>query len=97
MMTRHPQVICTSLSGEEIEIDERIAPFVQRLWDAGVKTWMSCQYDGLHSKLYPAYINADGTCAAERMAEILKLERWQWRNYRGVLWLHKDVIGGEHQ
>lgn len=92
-MTRHTQVICTTLAGERIAIDEKIAPFVQRLWNAGMETWTSCQWDGSPNKTYPAYINSN-SCSAKQMAEILGLERWQWKSRNDVLWLHKDMVNG---
>ena len=100
----HKQVICTTSAGEKIEVDEKIAPFVQRLWDNGVKTWVSCQWDGSENKKFPAYINpryyreisaeADYTPYATpiEMATILGLKRNQWRQYNGVLWLHRDLL-----
>jgi hypothetical protein len=95
-MAKHPQVICITLSGEEIEVDVQIAPYVQRLWNKGVETCASCQWDGSPNKSYPAYINGtNGFFPVEQMAKILGFERWQWRKRNGVLWLHKDLVKGE--
>ena len=38
----HKQVICTTKAGEKIEVDEKIAPFVQKLWDNEVDRKLSC-------------------------------------------------------
>ena len=101
-MARHKQSICTTLDGKKIWVDEQLAPFIQKLWDAGVKTWTSCQWDGFPDKVYPAYINpcvppsrkgqACDWSSPDEMAEILGLERWQWRSRNGVLWLHRSLI-----
>ena len=97
-MREHKQVICKTLEGNKFEVDEKIAPFVQRLCDAGIKTWVSCQWEGPQSKKYPAYINPcipeHGYISStpEEMAKVLGLKKWQWRQYNGVLWLHRSLV-----
>lgn len=94
----HKQVICITKNGSEIEVDEKIAPYIQKLWDNGVYTWTSCQWDGDKNKKYPAYINPclpkpyHIPASPEEMARILGLERSQWRQYNGVIWLHRSLV-----
>jgi len=33
---------------EEIDIDEKIAPLIQKLWNRGIKTFSSCQSNTIH-------------------------------------------------
>ena len=96
-MAIHEQAICTTLIGEQIEVDELLAPYIQRLWDAGITTWTSCQWDGPKDKKYPAYINPNvpnepRPATPEEMAKVLGLEQGQWRQYNGVLWLHRSLV-----
>ena len=103
-MALHKQVICTTKAGEKIEVDEKIAPFVQILWDNDIETWVSCQWEGSENKKFPAYINplcprnlspeVEYTPRATpmEMAGILSLKRSQWRQYNGVLWLHRSLV-----
>ena len=84
-MTFHKQSFCTTQQGEKILVDEKLSTFIQMLWDAGIKTWTSCQWEGPSEKKYPAYINpcipVDSGISAydwstpEEMASILGLER----------------------
>lgn len=68
----------------EVDVGVRVA--VQRLYDAGIYTWMSCQWEGPPTKKFPAYINPRGVCNLHEMAEIIGLRRGNYRVRNGVLW-----------
>jgi hypothetical protein len=44
-MKTHPTTTLTDKHGDLIEIDTKIAPLIQRLWDLELTTVMSCQCD----------------------------------------------------
>jgi hypothetical protein len=44
-MKVHPTTTLTNKHGDQVEIDTKIAPLVQRLWDMELTTVMSCQGD----------------------------------------------------
>lgn len=83
----HPQVH-VRVGDQSAEVDELVAPFIERIWKAGITTWTSCQY--ADSGAFPMYIN-DGRGLGREMAKVLGLKRGEYRIKNGVLWLPLPV------
>lgn len=79
----HPQVH-VRVGDQSAEVDELVAPFIERIWKAGITTWTSCQH--ADSGAFPMYINS-GDGFGKEMAKALGLKRGEYLIKNGVLWL----------
>ena len=95
-MTQHPQVVVSAPDGYQAEVDEQLAPLIERLWAERVDTLNSCQ-----NNQGQVWVEFTSAMDAERFLELLgidfedtlQIEAW---DYRAHVWnLNERVEGDE--
>lgn len=71
--------------GKVADVDELVAPFIERLWRAGLPTLYSCQFASRGK--FPMYINPGPGGDVGAMVRALGLQRGEYAVRNGVLWL----------
>ena len=94
-MTEHPQVVVSAPDGYQAEVDEQLAPLIQRLWAERVDTLNSCQDN--QGQVWVQFMTGMDT---ERFLELLglevddtlQIEDW---DYRAHVWNLNEQLDGD--